>query len=78
MYYNILLTTGTIYFSDSSAIQPIFNPAMGHWDTLTAYMLDLLTGNPTGRLVRYKDRTTHVLTTVRLNKLLHRANIPYV
>ncbi len=48
-----LYIPGTVYFSDSTRIQPIYNPALGHWDTLTAYILDLLTGQPTGRLLQF-------------------------
>jgi len=53
---------GTVYFTDSAAIQPVLN-GQGFADTLRAYMLSLFQGGKTGRLLAW-DEASGVATVV--------------
>lgn len=56
---------GIVYFSDSTAVRPIFDTSSGLWSTMRAAQLDILSGTPSGRLLRHNLSTavTEVLVT---------------
>lgn len=56
---------GTIYFSESTVIQPPLDQATKKYDVMEAYYLSIIKGEASGRLLRYNpaDRSTHVLMT---------------
>ena len=55
---------GSIFFTDSVAHPPARNRA-GFYDTMAAYVLSVLVGAPTGRLLRWDARTGAVTVVAR-------------
>ena len=55
---------GSIYFTDSVAHPPARNRA-GFYDTMAAYVLSVLVGAPSGRLLRWDGKTGEVETIAR-------------
>ena len=60
---------GLVYFSDSSAIPPLWDKGTRLWSTMKAAQFDILSGHPSGRLLRYDARTKAV--TVLLNGIAY-------
>jgi len=54
---------GRIYFTDSSAIPPVYDKRTGWWSTMKAALFDILSGYPSGRFLQYDPQlgTTRVL-----------------
>ena len=63
--------TGRVFFTDSTKIAPDQDHRTRKWDTLYASKMDLMRGEPTGRLLQYDPATDE--TTI-LARNLHFAN----
>lgn len=46
-----------IYFTDCSEIPPIFDKTLRKWSTMKAALFDIISGYPSGRLIKYDIKT---------------------
>ena len=58
-----------VYFTDCSGIPPIFDYSLQQWSTMKAALFDIISGYPSGRLLKYDFNTKE--TTILLDNIAY-------